>query len=105
MVIIKNKVWDLKSFECLFTLEGHARSVKALCVSGQYLFSGSNDKTIKVSYSLILFFFHSFINPNCNRFGILKISGAITLYVDTQNGLRHFVYGELICIVDHMTEL
>lgn len=42
------QVWDLKSFECLLTLEGHARSVKALCVSGTYLFSGSNDKTIKV---------------------------------------------------------
>jgi WD40 repeat protein len=43
------KVWDLESFALKTTLPGHTGNVKALCVMGNRLFSGSSDLSIKVS--------------------------------------------------------
>ena len=42
------KIWDLATFDCLKTLEGHKGYVHALEAAPDYLVSGSGDKTIKV---------------------------------------------------------
>lgn len=42
------KVWNLRTYKCLQTLEGHTKAVKTLAVSGSILFSGSNDGCIMV---------------------------------------------------------
>jgi len=42
------KVWNLRTWKCQQTLEGHTKAIKALAVSGSILFSGSNDGTIMV---------------------------------------------------------
>ena len=41
-------MWDLNTMRCRHTLKGHASRVRALALSGPLLFSGSNDKSIKV---------------------------------------------------------
>ena len=41
-------MWDLNTMRCRHTLKGHASRVRALALSGSLLFSGSNDKSIKV---------------------------------------------------------
>eukprot|EP01118_Nematostelium_gracile_P011480 TRINITY_DN4078_c0_g1_i1.p1 TRINITY_DN4078_c0_g1~~TRINITY_DN4078_c0_g1_i1.p1 ORF type:complete len:366 (-),score=77.42 TRINITY_DN4078_c0_g1_i1:71-1168(-) len=42
------KLWDLQSFECKMSINAHEGNVKALCVMGDRLFSGSSDRSIKV---------------------------------------------------------
>ena len=44
------RVWDMKRFQCLFSLTSHTASVTSLRWSGEdLLISGSEDKTIKVN--------------------------------------------------------
>eukprot|EP01132_Coremiostelium_polycephalum_P001491 gene1491-1880_t len=42
------KVWDLRSYQNVKTLQGHTRAIKAVCAMGNLLFSGSNDQQIFV---------------------------------------------------------
>ena len=44
------KIWDIKTAECLKTLEGHKYSVNSVAISpnGKYIVSGSSDSTIKI---------------------------------------------------------
>lgn len=42
------QVWDLATLQLVKTLEGHAEGVNALVIVGDLLFSGSDDKTLKV---------------------------------------------------------
>jgi WD40 repeat protein len=49
------QVWDLHRLECKSTLSGHIGNVKALCVVGNRLYSGSSDRSIKVSVELEVF--------------------------------------------------
>eukprot|EP01133_Synstelium_polycarpum_P009756 gene9756-11393_t len=42
------KVWDMRSYECVKTLQGHTRAIKSVCAMGNLLFSGSNDQQIFV---------------------------------------------------------
>ncbi|PRP81779.1 hypothetical protein PROFUN_10649 [Planoprotostelium fungivorum] len=42
------KVWDLDTFQCVKTLNGHKGYVHALSLSKKTLFSGSGDKTTKI---------------------------------------------------------
>ena len=44
------KIWDIKTGECLKTLEGHSLSVESVAISldGKYIVSGSRDTTIKI---------------------------------------------------------
>ena len=43
------KIWDLKTGECLKTLEGHSNSVSVtISPDGKYIVSGSYDETIKI---------------------------------------------------------
>lgn len=48
-------MWDLHSLQYVTTLNGHTRAVKALCVLGNYLFSGSNDQQVFVSIVFITY--------------------------------------------------
>lgn len=43
------QVWDAHSLDCVKTLEGHDDNVRVLAVGEQFMFSGSWDKTIRVS--------------------------------------------------------
>ena len=45
-----HQVWDLNTMRCRHTLKGHSSRVRALAISGNLLFSGSNDKSIKVRH-------------------------------------------------------
>ena len=44
------KIWDIKTGECLNTLEGHKDSVNSIVISpdGKYIVSASSDNTIKI---------------------------------------------------------
>jgi F-box/WD-40 domain protein 7 len=42
------RVWDTQTLECRATLTGHSGAVRALVSSARYVFSGSDDTTIKV---------------------------------------------------------
>lgn len=51
------QVWDIKRNRMIYSLEEHDKPVHILCVSDRYLFSGSGDKTIKVTFNSISFNF------------------------------------------------
>lgn len=44
------KLWDFTSYECVKTLLGHDHNVSSVCFvpTGDYILSGSRDKTIKM---------------------------------------------------------
>ncbi len=46
---IVEQIWSTQTNRCTATLNGHSDQVRALAVSGNQLFTGSYDCTIKVS--------------------------------------------------------
>lgn len=42
------QAWDVRTLQCLKTLEGHEDNVRVLAVGRGFLFSGSWDKTVRV---------------------------------------------------------
>jgi len=44
------KIWDFQTYECLKTMHGHDHNISSVdfLPSGDYLVSGSRDKTIKM---------------------------------------------------------
>jgi WD40 repeat protein len=52
------KYWDADTFEHVLTLEGHQSEIWAMCVSsqGDFVVTGSHDRSIRVSGLLLLFF-------------------------------------------------
>ena len=41
--------WDMTTYECVKTLEGHTNAVSSIVKTEEYLISGSWDKTVKVA--------------------------------------------------------
>ena len=44
------KLWDFTVFECVKTMHGHDHNISSVCFTptGDYVLSGSRDKTIKM---------------------------------------------------------
>lgn len=50
ILILNFQVWDVKTLQCLHTLNGHSSSVTAVLCWDSYLLSGSLDNTLKVCF-------------------------------------------------------
>ncbi|KYR02320.1 putative protein serine/threonine kinase [Tieghemostelium lacteum] len=91
------KIWDLTTLHLIESFRAHRRSVDGLCLSKQYLFTASSDKTIKV-WQLIEDFEKplnngqkiSYIGPNDCKYKLDEHSGEINdLCLDTHRNLLY----------------